>query len=288
MRGAFVVLQVAVSLVLLVGAGLFLRTLNNAYSVDLGYDIDRVLVGSLNLQARGYFEGGSRGPDAGLAVYQQILSRVEALPGVVAASAARMTVLSGSARSTAVSTDGRPLEKDNGNAVAVRANVVSHRYFETMNIPVLRGRPFNGSDGPSTHRVTVVTQSLADRLWPHEDPIGKALRDERQQLQVVGVVPDTCTRARWNTRGRQRTTCCWRRSLSRASTLHVRAADRRWHSCQGFEKRCGKSTASSRSSARNCSATFSIERSARNGCWQHWSASLVASRHYWLRWASTA
>ena len=194
MRGAFVILQVAVSLVLLVGAGLFLRTLSNAYSVDLGYQVDQTLVASLNLEARGYFEGGSRGADAGLAVYEQILSRVEALPGVVAAGAARMTVLSGGARSTAVSTDGRPIEKDNSNALGVRANVVSHRYFETMNIPILRGRPFDTSDGPNTPRVTIVTKSLADRLWPNEDPIGKTLRDEsrRSQLQViVGVVPDT-------------------------------------------------------------------------------------------------
>ena len=191
-RGAFVILQVAVSLVLLVGAGLFLRTLENAYSVDLGYQVDQTLVASLNLEARGYFEGGSRGADAGLAVYEQILSRVEALPGVVAAAAARMTVLSGGARSTAVSTDGRPLEKDNSNALGVRANVVSHRYFETMNIPILHGRLFNSSDGPTTPRVTIVTKSLADQLWPHEDPIGKTLRDERSLLQiVVGVVPDT-------------------------------------------------------------------------------------------------
>ncbi len=191
MRGAFVVLQVALSLMLLVGAGLFLRTLTNAYSVDLGYRIDRVLVASLNLEARGYFEGGSRGPDAGLAVYEQILSRVEALPGVVAAGAARMTVLSGGARSTAVSTDGRPLQRDNSNALGVRANVVSHRYFETMNMPILQGRPFNTSDGPNTPRVTIVTRSLAERLWPNEDPLGKTLRDEASQLQVVGVVPDT-------------------------------------------------------------------------------------------------
>ena len=103
-----------------------------------------------------------------------------------------MTVLSGGARSTAVSRDGRPLERDNSNALGVRANVVSRRYFETMNIPILRGRPFNTSDGPKTPRVTIVTQSLADRLWPHEDPIGKTLRDENNQLQViVGVVPDT-------------------------------------------------------------------------------------------------
>ena len=192
MRGAFVVLQIAASLVLLVGAGLFLRTLENAYSVDLGYQVDRTLVASLNLEARGYFEGGARGPDAGLAVYEQILSRVEALPGVVAAGAARMTVLSGDARSTAVSTDGHPIEKDNSNALGVRANVVSHRYFETMNIPILQGRPFQASDGPNTPRVTIITRSLADRLWPNEDPIGKALWDESAHLQViVGVVPDT-------------------------------------------------------------------------------------------------
>jgi hypothetical protein len=69
-------LQVAVSLVLLVGAGLFLRTLNNAYSVDLGYQIDRVLVATLNLQARGYFEGGPRSPEAGLLLAQNFESGV--------------------------------------------------------------------------------------------------------------------------------------------------------------------------------------------------------------------
>jgi predicted permease len=192
MRGAFVILQIAVSLVLLVGAGLFLRTLENAYSVDMSYEVDRTLIASLNLEARGYFEGGPKGAEAGLAVYEQILSRIDALPGVVAASAARMTVLSGGARSTAVSTDGRPLAKDNSNALGVRANVVSDRYFDTMNIPILRGRPFTASDRSGTPRVTIVTRSLADRVWPGEDPIGKPLRDETAQVQVVvGVVPDT-------------------------------------------------------------------------------------------------
>ncbi len=185
MRGAFVVLQIAVSLVLLVGAGLFLRTLENAYSVDLGYQLDQTVVASLNLETRGY------SPEAGVSAYEQILSRVEALPGVVAAGAARMTVLSGAARSTVVSTDGGPIERDNSNALGVRANVVSRRYFETMNIPILQGRSFNPSDGPTTLPVTIVTTSLADRLWPHEDPIGKTLRDESHQLHVVGVVPDT-------------------------------------------------------------------------------------------------
>ena len=199
--------------------------MNNAYSVDLGYRIDRVLVASLNLQARGYFEGGPRGADAGLAVYERILSRVEALPGVAAASAARMMVLSGGARSTAVSTDGRSIEKDNSNALGVRANVVSHRYFETMNIPVLRGRPFNASDGPHTDRVTVVTKSLADRLWPNEEPIGKALRDERQQLRVVGVVPDTVYTSTIEHERPPKYYSLLAQNFESGVALHVRAAD---------------------------------------------------------------
>ena len=71
-------LQIAVSLVLVVGAGLFVRTLDNAYSVDVGYEVDGVLVLPLNLEPRGYFEGGARGAEAGLAVYERILSRLEA------------------------------------------------------------------------------------------------------------------------------------------------------------------------------------------------------------------
>jgi predicted permease len=192
MRGAFVVLQIAMSLVLLVGAGLFIRTLNNAYSVELTYELDQTLIASLNLEVRGYFEGGSRGSAAGLATYEQILSRIEAIPGVASASAARMTVLSGGARRTGVSRDTAPVANDDSNSVGVQANVVSDRYFETMNIPIIRGRVFERSDGPKTPLVTVVTQSLADRLWPNENPIGKTLRDENKRLlAVVGVVPDT-------------------------------------------------------------------------------------------------
>jgi putative ABC transport system permease protein len=222
MRGAFVILQIAVSLVLLVGAGLFLRTLENAYSVDMGYRVDQTLVATLNLEAHGYFEGGSKGADAGLALYEQILSRVEALPGVVAASAARTTVLSGNARYTDVSTDGRPIESH--NALGVRANVVSRRYFETMNIPILRGRPFNTTDGPQTTRVTIVTKSLADRVWPNEDPIGKPLRDASNELQVIGVVPDTVYTS---TLERDRPPTYYlllAQNYESGATLHVRAA----------------------------------------------------------------
>ena len=225
LRSAFVVFQIAASLVLLVGAGLFLRTVVNAYAVDLGFQIDRTLVASINLEARGYFEGGAKGADAGRVVHDQVLSRVEAIPGVLSAAAARMTVLSGGARSTVVSGDGRPIEKDRSNAVGVRANVVSHRYFETMKIPVVRGRSFSAADSPTTQPVTIVTKSLADRLWPTGDPIGKPLRDENALVHlVVGVVPDTVYTT---TIERERAPAYYlplAQNYESGVTLHVRAA----------------------------------------------------------------
>src|SRR6201999_108089 len=99
--------------------------------------------------------------------------------------------LSGGARATAVSTDGRPLERDRGNALGVRANVVSRRYFETMSTPILRGRAFSAADGPGTPRVAIVSKSLADRIWLHADPIGRTLHDDSMQpLTVIGLVAD--------------------------------------------------------------------------------------------------
>lgn len=185
-RNAFAVTQIAVSLVLVVGAGLFLRTLEKAYSVDLGYEIDDVLVATINLQTVGYTE------ETGPRVYEELLSAVNRVPGVVTAGAARMIVLNGGARSTTVSMDGQPIAPGGGNGLGVRANVVSDRYFELMRIPILRGRSFDASDSRGGQRAAIVTTSLANRLWPNADPVGKRLRDEsRDALVVVGVVPDT-------------------------------------------------------------------------------------------------
>ena len=132
LRRVFVVFQVAVSLMLLVGAGLFLRTLRNAHAVDLGYGLDRTLVADINLDVRGYSQ------DAGRVAYQQILERLSATPGVLAAGAARVTVLSGGARTVSVSLDGRPVQPDGSNNLDVRVNIISNGYLDALNIPVLR------------------------------------------------------------------------------------------------------------------------------------------------------
>jgi len=183
LRSTFVVLQVALSLVLLVGAGLFLRTVQRAYAVDLGYRVDRMLVAEIN-------PGASYSPEAGQALYAGILERLNGLPGVVAAGAARVTVLSGSARTLPVSVDGQPPRQDRSNVIPARANVVSEDYLEAMGIPIVRGRGFRGSDVQTSPGVAIVSRSLADRLWPNADPVGQTLVS-MARLEVVGVVPDT-------------------------------------------------------------------------------------------------
>jgi predicted permease len=194
LRRLFVVFQVAVSLMLLVGAGLFLRTLRNAQAVDLGYRLDSTMVADINLDLRGYSQ------EAGTVAYQQILDRLAEIPGVAAAGAARIAVLSGGARTVPISRDGRPVAAGpNGrpnvperDLIAVRVNVVSDGYLDAMGIPLIRGRDFSAADGANAQRVAIVSRSLAATLWPNQDPIGKSLGDNA--ALVVGVVPDTVYR----------------------------------------------------------------------------------------------
>jgi predicted permease len=184
MRHVFVVVQVALSLVLLVGAGLFLRTVRNAYAVDPGYEIDGVLIADINLDLRGYE------PRVGQGLYTQLLERVAALPGVRAVGASRVAVLTGGSRTGAVSLDGQPVRPDRSNGLRVRINVVSDGYLGTMGIPIVRGRDFGSTDTSTSPRVAIVSQALATRVWPGQDPIGRPLNPVPNSPMVVGVVPD--------------------------------------------------------------------------------------------------
>ena len=184
MRGAFVVVQVALSLMLLVAAGLFLRTVRNAYAVDPGYQIDGVLIADVNLDLRGY------APPAGQDLYARLLERVAALPGVRAVGASRVPVLTGGSRTGAVSLDGQPVRPDRSNGLRVRINVVSDGYLGTMGIPIVRGRDFGATDTSTSPRVAIVSLALASRVWPGQDPIGRRLNPVPDAPTVVGVVPD--------------------------------------------------------------------------------------------------
>jgi predicted permease len=133
--------------------------------------------------------GGGHSAVTGQAFYAEVLNQLNTLPGVVA-GAARVTVLSGSSRTAAISVDNRPPQPDQSNVIPVRVNVVSERYLEAMGIPMLQGRHFSGTDVPTSPRVAIVSRSLATRLWPNDTPIGKTLMS-MSPLEVVGVVPDT-------------------------------------------------------------------------------------------------
>ncbi len=183
MRSVFVVAQVALSLMLLVGAGLFLRTLQNAYAVDLGYRTEGTLVADINLDVRGYTQ------QAGQDVYARLLDRVNALPGVRAAGASRVPVLSGGSRTGTISVDGRPVAADGSNGLTVRINVVSDRYLDALGIPIALGRGFSPSDAGTAPRVVIVSRQFADRLWPGQDPLGRTF-GSAAPLTVIGVVPD--------------------------------------------------------------------------------------------------
>jgi predicted permease len=184
MRGAFVVVQVALSLVLLVAAGLFLRTVRNAYAVDPGYQVDGVLIADVNLDLRGYT------PAAGQDVYHRLFARLATLPGVRAVGASRVALLTGGSRTGAVSLDGQPVRPDRSNAMRVRINVISDGYLGTLGIPILRGRGFGPSDTAGSPQVAIVSQALATRAWPGQDPIGRPLHPTPDSPTVIGVVPD--------------------------------------------------------------------------------------------------
>jgi putative ABC transport system permease protein len=213
-RSAFVVVQVSLSLVLLVGAGLFLQTLLRAYAVNLGYRVDRMLIGTI--------EPGNRYTAAsGAALYADVLQRLNAVPGVISAGAARVTVLSGATRTMPVSADGQPMQPDRSNVIPVRVNVVSDQYLDAMGIPLLMGRNFQTTDVPTSPQVAIVSRSLVDRLWPNADPVGRTLM-AASPLVIVGVVPDTVYRSTTDRRPLPFYYLPLSQNYEAAVTLHIR------------------------------------------------------------------
>jgi predicted permease len=186
LRNMLVVGQVAISLVLLISAGLFLRSLRNAEAIDPGFDPDTVLNVPLNINLLKYTKAQGRD------FYQQVTEKVESLPSVKSATLARVVPLSGGSRETSIYIEGQePPPQDRPNTV--NANVVGLRYLETMGIPLLRGRDFTAQDREGAPGVVVITETFARRFWHGEDPLGKRISLRAQNgpfLEVIGVAKD--------------------------------------------------------------------------------------------------
>ncbi len=190
LRNALVITQVALSLALLISTGLFLRTLNYARQIDLGFKPDQVLEVSFNLRLQGYDEAKGR------EFYQRIVERLERLPGVQTASVSNLLPLGFMWLSTPVVPEDREVPPD--NRIFAGDVCVGSKYFETIGTSLLRGRDFTAQDTIKSPPVAIVSENLARTLWPEiKDPgeaLGKRLRVGRSDLiscEVIGVVKDS-------------------------------------------------------------------------------------------------
>ena len=184
-----VVTQVALSLALLVGAGLFLRTVQNLWNLDPGYDRHNVLMFSLDPRLSGH-----KGP--GLAnLYRELRARIESIPGVRSTSLSFVRPVDDEAYFVDVlhGVDGHELPPDQGIRVAF--NVVAPGYFSTLGTPLVLGRDFNADDHEESTKVAIINETLARRCFPNGSPMGRRISHRppqgREDMEVVGVVKDS-------------------------------------------------------------------------------------------------
>ncbi|MGH9837363.1 MAG: ABC transporter permease [Blastocatellia bacterium] len=185
-RSALVVAEIALALVLLVSAGLLLRSSWRLQQVNPGFNPERVLKVRLSLPPSKYREGAQAA-----AFYQQLLERLRALPGVQAAGATSSVLLNKVHNSSGILIEGRPAP--NGPRPELPMDSVSPGYFQAMDMPLVQGRQFNEQDKADGLPVAIVNETMARRFWPNEDPLGKRFNfgDGGRWWTVVGVVRDS-------------------------------------------------------------------------------------------------
>jgi predicted permease len=184
LRSALVVVQVAVCLVLLVGATLFVRSLQAAQHLDPGFEPREMLIASVDLLPNGYT------PDTGRQFHRRLTEAVNGLPGIDAFALGRRVPLGiGGTSSTGVTVDGYTPRPD--EEVVILYNVVGPRYFETMKIAVRAGREFEPQDTRDTRPVLIVNETMAARYWAGRDAVGGRVRIGKDDYEVVGVAGDS-------------------------------------------------------------------------------------------------
>ncbi|MGH9766358.1 MAG: FtsX-like permease family protein, partial [Blastocatellia bacterium] len=189
---SLVVTQVALSLLLLIGAGLFLRTLLNLQRVEPGFNTRNLLLFGVQPSLIGYKE------EKLARLYQQMFERLEAVPGVRAVTFSRMTLLAQGTSSSSVflrdalsappDSEGRIKSSGDGYRHQVREN-----FFEAMEIPLLAGRTFQPSDDAKAPKVVVVNQTFANKYFPNENPIGKRFTFDAKkpdEIEIIGLAKD--------------------------------------------------------------------------------------------------
>ena len=189
LRSSLVMAQLAGSLLLLVVAGLFVRSLARAEKLYLGFDPDHILNVALDIQEIGYQEPRGR------EFFRAAEERIRALPGVVSVAQAFSVPMGLISSQDGIIPDHQPLEPGQVPPV-VFDNYVTPDYFETLRIPIKRGRTFNDSDNEGAPKVAVINETMAKKFWPNRDAVGRRFKskDNEQKwadIEVIGIVEDS-------------------------------------------------------------------------------------------------
>ena len=213
-RSLLVMVQVALSAVALTGAGLFLRSLRNAQAVNPGFDAAHLATVAVDVKSRGFTAAQGR------EYYARVLERAGSLPGVASATLSFNPPFS-ALRARSISVEGHAT----GAGAVAPINLVEPGYFQTLRIPLLRGRGFSSGDSESAPHVAVVNQTMARHFWSGENPIGARLRffGESATVEIVGVVKDS-TYINLGEDPRLMVYLCLRQYYAPAVTLWVRTS----------------------------------------------------------------
>jgi putative ABC transport system permease protein len=189
LRTLLVVTEVALSMSLLVGSGLMIKSFWLLLKTNPGFQSDDVLTMGVDLSGEKYKEAASRAD-----FHQELMRRLEALPGVKSAAAINHLPLGGSSSSSSFLIEGTP-QPPPGQEFQGRYRVCTPDYFRTLGIEVIRGRGFTEQDNSRSVPVVIVSETLANRFWPSQDPVGRRMRftgslERHPWMEVVGVVND--------------------------------------------------------------------------------------------------
>lgn len=215
LKNTLVAAQIAMSLALLIGAALFLRSLQNASAIDAGFDANNVLVASMDPSLQGY------GDDEVGAFYRQLVDYVQQLPGVRAVSLAEMLPMALGTQQWGASIEGyEPTQDERMN---LDYNYISPGYFESMGVPLVAGREFDWDDDLASAGAIIINETMAERFFPGESALGRRVSSGNMERQIVGVVRDS----KYYSLGEQPLSYMYfpfMQSNQSALSLHVRSA----------------------------------------------------------------
>ncbi|HKD63332.1 MAG TPA: ABC transporter permease [Candidatus Acidoferrales bacterium] len=185
LASALVVAQISLSLLLLICAGLFIRSFMSAQQIKTGFNPHNVLIATYDLFTGGYSEA------SGVEFDRQLVTKLETQPGIQSVALSSRVPLAFGGGSTAVNPEGYVSQAN--ESMETQVAIVTPNYFQTLQIPIVKGRDFTPQDAKSSQRVVIVSETFVNRYWPNQEALGKQLNSDltHEWFTVVGVARDS-------------------------------------------------------------------------------------------------